>query len=133
MATQDLKNLLVLDQSIAPKAHTADATGASSDLAGFQSATVLIDLGLWTDGTHTFEVQDSPDDSTFAAVADADLIGTEPVMDAAAEDNTTHTIGYVGTKRFIRVKATVASATTGAVYGVSVLKGHPHLSTAVAR
>lgn len=132
MATQDLKNLIVVDQSIAPAAHTADSTGASVDLQGFQSATVLIDFGLYTDGTHTFTVEESDvTGSGFTAVADADLIGTEPVIDDAAEDNTTHTIGYIGQKRFIRVTATDGTTTTGAVYGASVIKGHPHESTAV--
>lgn len=120
---RDMRSDLGVVQSVAPAAHTADATGSSADLQGFEAATVVIDLGVWTDGTHTFEVQESSDDNTFTAVADADLIGTEPVMDAADEDLTIHTLAYIGSKQFIRVNATVASATTGAVYGVSIARG----------
>lgn len=133
MATQDLKNLVAVDQSILPAAYTATQTGSSSDLQGYQSATVEINAGTWTDGTHVFEVQESDDDSTFTAVADGDLIGSEPTIDAATEDETVHTIGYIGTKRYVRVVATLSGTTTGMEFSVNVIKGHPHTSTATSR
>lgn len=121
---REIVNGLSAAQSLAPAARTSDADGSGVDLRGFDSAMALIDLGAWTDGTHTFEVQESDDNSTFTAVADADLIGSEPVVDAADEDNTVHRIGYVGSKRYLRVSVGVASATSGAVYGASILRGH---------
>lgn len=128
MSRQDIKNHISPAQSLRPAAHTADTDGADVDLANFDAACVVIDLGAWTDGTHTFEVQHADDDGTgspdtYAAVADADLDGTEPVVDAADEDDTVHEIGYHGIKRWLRVSVTVAAATTGAVYGASVVRG----------
>jgi hypothetical protein len=121
---RDLAHNLGPAQSLAPAARTASANGTGVDLLGFNSAMVLIDLGAWTDGSHTFEVQESDDDSTYAAVADADLIGTEPVMDAVDEDNTIHKVGYIGNARYIRVATTVSGTTTGAVYGASIVRGN---------
>ena len=80
---------------------------------------VVIDVGLWTDGTHTFEVQESDDDTSYTAVAAADLQGTEPVVDDATDDAQVYELGYLGSKRYLRAISTVASATTGALYGAS--------------
>lgn len=133
MATQDLYNITGADQSLAPAARTASTDGSGVDLQGWQSATALIDAGAWTDGTHTFEVQESDDNSTFTAVADGDLIGTEPVIDAGADGSQIYRVGYIGNKRYVRVSVTVSGATSGAVYGALFEEGHPHTSTAQAR
>lgn len=127
---KDGKARIEVEQTIRPQAATANVTGETVDLVGWDAAAVVIDLGAWTDGTHTFEVQHAEDDGTgspdtWEAAAAADLDGTEPVVDAADEDNTTHTIGYKGRRRFLRVNATVASATTGAVYAATVVKSAP--------
>lgn len=71
-------------------------------------------------------MQDSDDNSTFAAVADDNLIGTEPVVDAADKDNTVYEIAHKGIKRYLRVAETVASATTGAVYSAMIVRGKPN-------
>lgn len=128
MSRADIKNHISVAQSLRPAAHTADTNGENVDLANFSAACVVIDLGAWTDGTHTFEVQEADDDGTgapdvWAAVPDADLDGSEPVVDAADEDETVHEIGYHGIKRWLRVVVTVASATTGAVYAATVVRG----------
>lgn len=120
---RDISKDITVEQSLAPAARTADANGTGVDLANFDGATVVVDAGAWTDGAHTFTVEESDDDSTYSAVADADLVGTEPVIDAADEDEQVYLVGYIGTKRYIRVAVAVASATTGAVYGASVIRG----------
>lgn len=122
MPNMDMKNNLSVAQSITPAAYTADTNGAGVDLANFGGALVIIDAGVDTDGSHTFEVQESDDDSTYTAVADADLIGTEPVVAAPADGDQIYRIGYVGSKRYIRVATTVTGTTTGAVYGASVVR-----------
>ena len=78
-----------------------------------------------TDGTHTFAVEESADNTTYTAVAAADLQGTEPVVDDATDDDQIYELGYLGSKRYIRVAVTVSGATTGAVYGASITTGHP--------
>lgn len=125
MASIDIKNNVGPVQSTAPAAYTASANGSSADLQDFEGALVLIDAGLWTDGTHTFAVEESSDDSSFSAVANADLLGSEPVVDSLTSDGQIYRLGYIGSKRYIRVAVTVASATSGAVYGASIVRGAP--------
>lgn len=120
--TTDLHSNLSVVQTLAPAARTASEDGAGVDLANADGALVEIATGAITDGTHTIEIQESDDDSTYTAVADADLIGTEPAI-GSADDNKVYTIGYLGNKRYIRVSVTVANATSGGVYGANVIKG----------
>jgi len=119
----DLKNGFDAAQSLRPQARTASANGTGVDLAGFDGAVVVIDVGLWTDGSHTFEVQDSPDNSTFTAVADSFLQGAEPVVDGATDDDQIYRIGYLGVGKFLRVITTVSGTTTGAVYAAAIVRG----------
>jgi hypothetical protein len=120
-------NLLPL-QSLAPVARTASANGTSIDRAqsgaDFQDALVIVSTGAITDGTHTVAVQESDDNSTFTAVADADLQGTEPAI-GQDDDNAVFVIGYVGSARYLRVAVTVAGASTGGVYGATVVLANP--------
>lgn len=120
----DIKNHLTVGQSLKPAARTASANGTGVDLAGFDAAMVVIDAGAWTDGSHTFEVQESDDNSSFTAVASADLDGTEPVVDGAPDDDQIYVIGYHGIKRYLRVATTVSGTTTGAVYSASIVRGN---------
>jgi len=121
MASVDLKNNIGVVQSLAPKARTSSENGTGVDLQGFHGAMAVIETGVITDGTHTIAIEESADNSTFTAVADGDLQGSEPAI-VAADDNEVYRIGYMGTKRYIRVAVTVASATTGGVYRGSILR-----------
>jgi hypothetical protein len=121
---RDLKNNFDAVISLAPAARTASANGSGVDLSGYGGAMVLVTTGLITDATHTIEVQESEDNATFTAVADADLQGTEPAI-GAADDNKVYRVGYLGNKRYVRVVVTVAGATTGGVLGASVVRGLP--------
>lgn len=121
------ENLLV-KRSLAPAARTASANGTAVDRAAsgaaFQDALVVIDAGVVTDGTHTFTVQESADNSTWAAAADADLQGTEPAV-TSANDDTIYHIGYLGAARYLRVAVTVAGASTGGVYSADIVLANP--------
>jgi len=112
-------------QSLGPAARDASADGASADLQGYHGATAVIDAGAWTDGSHTFVVEDSDDDVTFAPVADGLLDGAEPVVDGAPDDDQAYRIGYLGMKRYLRVAVTVAGATTGLVASASIVRTWP--------
>lgn len=119
----DLRSSVAVAHTLAPAARTADVDGDGVDLAGFDAAVVAIHVGAWTDGTHTFEVQESDDDSTYTAVADADLDGAEPVVDDASSDDSVVEIGYHGRSRYLRVAVTTSGTTSGAVYGATVVRG----------
>lgn len=112
--TQDMQN------SLAPAARTASANGSGVDLANFASATVAFSVGTITDGTHTPSVEESDDNSTYTAVAAADLNGAL----AALATGVNQRVGYRGSKRYLRAVTTVAGATTGGVYAGVVIRGH---------
>lgn len=133
--SKDLYNNVLWKQSIIPAVRTTTATGTgvdrNEDGCGYQAALVLISAGTVTDGTHTVEVQDSDDNSTFAAVADGFLQGSEPAI-VAADDNKDWAIGYTGLKRYVRVVVTVTgSPSTGAALGAGVLLGSPAVAPVV--
>lgn len=129
---KDMKNNVSPVNSISPQAltdGTVDGTGA--DLQGYEGAVAVIITGTITDGTHTVQIQESTDDSTYTAVADADLQGSEPAI-VAANDDTIFYIGYIGSKRYLRVSITTASSSTGGLIGASIVRGHPRHAGGVA-
>jgi len=90
----------------------------------FGGALCVVTSGTITDGTHTVEVQESDDNSSFAAVADADLQGTEPAI-GAANDNVVYELGYRGSKRYLRVVVVTTGATSGGTFGANIILGIP--------
>ncbi|WP_329311704.1 hypothetical protein [Streptomyces sp. NBC_01262] len=118
--------------SIATRTASANGTGVDRNTSGMmcQDAMIVVHTGTITDGTHTVEVQDSDDNTTFAAVADAYLQGTEPAI-VAADDNKLFIIGYKGPKRYLRVAVTAAGTTTGGVYGATVVLADPRVAPVV--
>ncbi|ASQ10647.1 hypothetical protein [Sinorhizobium meliloti] len=121
---KDTYSALNFAHTLEPAARTASANGAGVDLRGYNSALVQVVAGVWTDGTHTPKLQESDDDSTYTDVAAADLLGSFTVIDGADDDAQTFKVGYKGNKRYIRGATTVAGATTGAVYGMIVIRSH---------
>lgn len=128
---RDIVNDIGVAHSLAPATRTAGATGAAVDLALWDAACVVVHVGSYTDGTHTIEVQEADDDGSgaagsFTAVADADLDGAEPVIDASGDANSVFEVGYKGAKRHLRVVVTTSGTTSGATYGATVVRGHPY-------
>lgn len=126
---QSLYNVAVAKTTLDPATRAATATGSAVDRmtgsGGFRSAMVVVTTGTITDGTHTVEVQDSPDGTTWTAVADEFLQGAEPGI-GAADDSKVFEVGYTGHQRYLRVVTTVSGApVTGGIYGAVVLLGWP--------
>jgi hypothetical protein len=107
--------------------------GAWIDRSGFQSLTFAIETGTLT-GTPTFTVlmeeANAADQSDAAAVADGDMIsqvaGTAPEAAAGlgvAISNNVAKIGYIGTKKYVRLTVTPASNTNAPLAAVAAL-GH---------
>lgn len=128
MARNSVYTNVTARSSLSPAARSATANGTGVDrnvgADMHRTAMVVVHTGTITDGTHTIEVQDSDDNSTFTAVADEFLQGTEPAI-SSTDDDSLFFIGYIGPKRYLRVVSTVAGATTGGVYGAVVLLGEP--------
>ncbi len=118
---KDLKDNVDLAVSIDPATYNSDQTGTGVDLRGYDSAMAVVQSGALTDGTHTPKMQESDDDSTYTDVAAADLRGS--FANIAADS--VQRVGYHGGKRYVRVFVT-SSGTTGAIYGSTIVRGHPH-------
>ena len=130
MTVRDLHSNVLAKPSINPAVITTNTTGASVDRDSgskmFQAALVVVVTGTITDGTHTISLEESADNSSWGAVAAADIQGTAPAI-VAADDNVVKQFAYIGTKRYIRVKSTVAGVTSGGLYGATVLLGDPRV------
>ena len=131
---RDLKNNIGVVQSLAPAVRDADANGTGVDLQGFESATVLIDMGaegitLSTTNKIEIELEHSDDDSTYTDVAAGDVIGassgTIATFDANSEIPAVSSVGYICGKRYIRAVANFSGTHgTGTPVAVSVVKSH---------
>ncbi|RUW40428.1 MAG: hypothetical protein E5V37_04775 [Mesorhizobium sp.] len=122
---RDLYSDIAFNVSLAPAARTASANGTGVDMGSAGGATMVVVAGAWTDGTHTFDLQESDDNSTFTSVPAALLIGSKPVISSAPGGGTSYKTGYLGIKRYLRAAVTVAGATTGAVYDALIVRGLP--------
>ena len=116
---RDLKPVVDFLNSCRPAARTATVTGTGVDLARKNGAVAHLHVGTVTDGTHTPTLEESDDDTTYTTVAAGDLKGSF----AALATNTDQRVGYLGSKRYVRVKVTVSGTTTGGVYGATILRG----------
>jgi hypothetical protein len=132
---QDLMNNINVLTAIAP-ASVSDTTpkvGAIIDRQGYESVTYAVAIGSVADADATFTVllEDGDDASLSdaAAVADSVLLGTEALAGFQFDDdNLTRKLGYVGGKRYSRLTITPVANASAAVFGVTVVLGHPNLA-----
>ena len=134
---RDMMNNIHAVPLIAPVAARTDNTAVVSaiiDLLGYDSATFVIVTGTNTDVNATFAVLvedgDASNLSDNAAVADADLIGTEALAGFTfADDVEGRKSGYRGAKRYVRVTVTPTGNDSGNIFlaGVAIL-GHAGLA-----
>lgn len=119
---RDLANHIEVRRAISPAAAVADNTALVSqiiDLAGFGMLMFAIIIGSLVDADATFGVLvehgDAPDLSDAAAVDDTNLTGTIATADFTfADDDKVRKIGYVGSKRYVRLTVTPANNTGNA-------------------
>jgi hypothetical protein len=115
-------------QNIEPIKITATATGTAQDTAGYESVAAIVSIGVITDGTHTFTLQESATttDGDFTNVSASDLMGAFTAADSSS-DEAIQWVGYKGSKRYVRVKDTVTgTTTTGGLFSASIVLGDPH-------
>lgn len=131
MASQDLYNKQSAINSLRAAARTATVNGTGVDLRGYESALVVIDLGTFagTTPTATFQVQESDDNTTFTAVAAADLHGGALAGIDTTNDEQLHVRGYIGTKRYVRVAITAIAGTGPSLpCSASIIRGHARVA-----
>ena len=111
--------------ALVPAVRTSTATSAAIDLTGYDSCEIVVHVGAWTDGTHTFSLTEcATSGGSYTAVAAGDIVGTPPAPAASGDANKVTKFAYVGTKRFIKVVCTVTgSPSTGAATGATVVRG----------
>jgi hypothetical protein len=130
MSMKDLHSKIKVSPAIAPAAiRTGNATTTSNtiDTDGFAALEFLLQAGAITDGTWTVSVfhGDAANMSDEAQCAAADLIGTAQPTLASGDSNTCKRVGYKGGKRYVRVKAVQAGATTGGFISAVAVQGEP--------
>lgn len=113
---QDLHNKIDVKRGLSPSAAVTDNTAFVSQVLdmryGIEAAEFIILTGSLADADATFTVlvEDSPNNSTFTAVDDKFLLGTEALASFTfAADDRVFKIGYVGTKAYVRVTITPAA------------------------
>lgn len=122
---RDFMNGMHVARAISPQAARTDNTAIVSqivDVAGYQGLVFVINIGTNTDTNATFAVLvedgDSANLSDAAPVADAKLTGTEALagFTAADDDNKLRKIGYVGSKRYVRLTITPSGNDSGNIF-----------------
>lgn len=112
--------------TLVPQVATGAVTGVSIDLSGFESATVVINLGTFggtTPGAN-IRIQESDDGSVWGNVGPEDLIGGAlPAFDTS-NDAAVIRRGYSGSKQFLRVTIPSVSGTSPTIpISALVLRG----------
>lgn len=133
---RDLEARLDVTASLAPLVRTADANGTGVDLRGYDGALVVAHVGAEGDTLSgsvliSLELEESDDDSTYTDVAAGDMLGGVggssgqfALIDDNAEAPAVHKIGYIGSKRYIRVVYNVTGThTTGTPASAVIVRG----------
>jgi len=123
---KDMQSTVDVVKSLEAGTFTATANGSSADLQGYEGALFVYDVGVFggTSPTMTLQLQESSDDSTFTAIAAADLEGVQPVQITGALDQLIARVGYKGSKRYVRQAITAIGGTSPSlVMSASIVRG----------
>ena len=138
-----------VDQLTAPASVTASFNSGSVDTKGCGSCSINISVGDVDnlsssppgDGSWTFALEESDDDSIFTAIADAARVitsqGKSPMVaaavttgifltldEAAVDYNKDWCVGVITNKRYVRVAAVAVSTPGASLIGISAIKEH---------
>lgn len=134
---RDLLNNIQLKRALSPVSVSDNTAQVSQiiDRRGYDSVTFGILIGSVADADTTFTVLLEEGDvsnlSDAAAVADADMLSqSTSVPETAAafqfdDDNEVRKLGYLGTKRYLRLTITPANNASAAVLAAFAILGHP--------
>lgn len=124
MVYRDFNACSDVEESIRPQVATGGVNGETVDMRGADSVLFAVSIGAITgsggDATVTLEESDDSG-SNFTAVADADILGSEPTLAA----DTAYQFGYSGNKRYVRAVFALGTETNVAVAAIAV-RGHLH-------
>ena len=135
----DLKNNIELVECLNAIVKAADTNAAGIDTQGFNSSMAIVNVGapgVTFSTTHKVDIklQDSSDNSTFAAVTNNNYVtggtvdsnGIWQTIDADGDCNAVYGLGYVGPERYYRVVLDFSGTHgTGTVFGVVGAQSNP--------
>lgn len=133
---KDLQNNISVVSLLDPVVVSATATITDIDLAGFNSAVLVIafglDAGTGLSASHQldFVLYDSPDGTTYSVVETADMVDTTVTagsiftLNDTDLDNAVYQFGYVGGQRYLQLIYT-ETGTVSCPMSIMLIKGHP--------
>jgi hypothetical protein len=136
---RDQMNDLHILSAISPVAARTDNTAIASsiiDRRGYESLTFGILVGTNTDADATFAVTMTHGDdsglSDSAAVPTAQILGTLALAGYNfADDAESRKVGYLGTKRYVRLTITPSGNDSGNIFlAAAAILGNPHIAPA---
>lgn len=123
---RDMKNNMDAVNSLDPNNYTATTNGTGVDVRDFDGALMVFSAGTLdvanADEVYTPSVEESDDNSTYNAVASADLEGILSNLTA----NSIQRVGYRGSKRYVRAVLTIAGTTPSVQAAAWVVRGIAH-------
>lgn len=135
---KDLHNKIHVVRAISPVVVTDNTAQVSQiiDRKGYRALEFVIALGTLSDADATtvvlVEEGDAANLSDAAAVADADLIGTELLAAFQFDDdNEVRKIGYKGSKRYVRLTITPSNNTGNIPVSAVAILGHPAIGPTI--
>lgn len=101
---------------------TQEVFGGVIDTYKTESVQFIGHVDQLSSGTYTVEIQED-DDSGFSSPADvaSDFVLGSPMVFTSSDPDGSGHIGYVGHKRYVRVKINAAAAAGGASIGITAL------------
>jgi hypothetical protein len=111
--------------ALAPAARSgATNNGLGIDRQLGEALTFILAIGVVTDGTHTFKLQESSDNATFTDVAASDQLGVFTSATSGGGGTAVQAVAYIGSLRYVRIVQLIASGTTGAVTSAVAFLGY---------
>lgn len=137
---KDIHDKINAIELIPAAVYDADNTPAAVNIAGFEAAEIVLAVGVggitFTSSNKVeFKLTHSDDDSTYAAVTAADLVGAPTVgtggiiksLTAAKAAASVDQYGYIGGKKYLKLLADYGGThATGTPIAALVIKGRPH-------
>lgn len=130
MGARDIKSNIKVVQLFTQIQRTATATIQGTEVADFDGAAFVVDVGTHTADDLVITYQESDDNSAWSNIAEADLDQNGNTAQSrsivAGDADSQIWVGYKGNKRYIGAVIT-DSGTGDAVVGVSVVAGYPRV------
>lgn len=136
---KDMHSFMSAAVAIGAATYAADEVGAAIDKVGYEGVEFVLNAGvggITFSGTNKVEVvvEDSPDNSTWTVVDDADILGATVAAGgivkafvAAHAAAAVYRFGYKGDKRYVRVTLDFSGTHgSGTPFAVTALKVNGH-------